>query len=164
MRSVVCDGASARCRMSMPSSSGCARSLGVTCEQDKCDAGSRDSVEALVVKCEGRISGIIHSAGVLQDSMLQNQTWEKFCAVFQPKSKAALYFHDALERHANPLLAFFWMFSSVAVYGNMGQTPYSASNAALDGLGAGAGPAVVLGTDVLRLRPRMLFTKDKVYV
>ncbi len=111
-----------------------ANALGVTCEQDKCDAGSRDSVEALVVKCEGRISGIIHSAGVLQDSMLQNQTWEKFCAVFQPKSKAALYFHDALERHANPLLAFFWMFSSIAAAGSPGQSPYSASNSVLDAL------------------------------
>ena len=111
-----------------------ANALGVTCEQDKCDAGSHDSVEALVVKCEGRISGIIHSAGVLQDSMLQNQTWEKFCAVFQPKSKAALYFHDALERHANPLLAFFWMFSSIAAAGSPGQSPYSASNSVLDAL------------------------------
>jgi len=36
--------------------------------------------------------------------------------------------------------------------------------AALDGLGAAAGPAVVLGTDLLRKRPRMWYTESGVYV
>lgn len=36
--------------------------------------------------------------------------------------------------------------------------------AALDGLGASAGPAVVLGTDVLRRRPRMWYTPSCVYL
>ena len=34
----------------------------------------------------------------------------------------------------NPKLSFFWMFSSVAVYGSPGQAPYSASNSILDSL------------------------------
>ena len=36
--------------------------------------------------------------------------------------------------------------------------------AALAGLGAEAGPAVVLGTDTLRKRERMWYTPDAVYV
>jgi hypothetical protein len=36
--------------------------------------------------------------------------------------------------------------------------------ALLDGLGASAGPAVVLGTDVLRRRPRMIYTAHEVFV
>ena len=35
---------------------------------------------------------------------------------------------------------------------------------ALDGLGASAGPAAILGTDVLRLRPRLVYTQQRIYV
>merc|ERR1719361_130845 len=66
--------------------------------------------------------------------MLFNQTWEKFDEELQSKSRAALFVHDSLERHENPNLIFFWLFSSGAVYGNMGQLNYSASNSVLDAL------------------------------
>ena len=36
--------------------------------------------------------------------------------------------------------------------------------AALDGLGAAAGPAAVLGTDVLRTRPRLWYTPTRVFI
>ena len=36
--------------------------------------------------------------------------------------------------------------------------------AVLGGLGAAAGPAVVLGTDVLRKRPRMVYTAKRIYL
>jgi len=78
--------------------------------------------------------GIIHSAGVLQDSMLSNMTWEKCETVFDSKHRPALFIHSALERFKNPNLRFFWNFSSVSVYGNMGQFNYSGSNSFLDSL------------------------------
>merc|ERR1719192_2041767 len=71
---------------------------------------------------------------MLADSMLINLNWEKFETVWNPKHRAALYLHSALERHEQANLKFFWVFSSVAVYGNMGQINYSGSNAVLDGL------------------------------
>lgn len=111
-----------------------AQQLGVTVEQSKCDVSKQESVEEFVKGVTPNLSGFIHSAGILQDSMLFNQTWEKFDAVFEAKSRAALFLHDALERNPNPGLEFFWLFSSGAVYGNMGQLNYSASNAFLDGL------------------------------
>ena len=36
-----------------------------------------------IEKLKGELYGFIHSAGVLQDSMLMNLTWEKFETVFQ---------------------------------------------------------------------------------
>merc|ERR1712232_1162022 len=84
--------------------------------------------------CTPNLVGIIHSAGILQDSMLFNQNWEKFLAVYEAKHYAAIFINDAFERYENPNLAFFWLFSSGAVYGNMGQLNYSASNSFLDAL------------------------------
>merc|ERR1712217_255392 len=111
-----------------------AEELGITVEQAKCDCSTSAGVEEFFKENTPNISGFIHSAGVLQDSMLMNQTWEKFNTVFESKSRAALFIHDAFERHENPKLKFFWLFSSGAVYGNMGQLNYSASNAFLDAL------------------------------
>lgn len=111
-----------------------AAEMGIEVEQAKCDCSKREGVDEYIQSITPNLTGFIHSAGILQDSMLMNQTWEKFDAVFEAKSRAALYLHDALERYENPNLQFFWMFSSCAVYGNMGQLNYSASNSFLDGL------------------------------
>uniref|UniRef100_A0A7S1QI40 Ketoreductase domain-containing protein n=1 Tax=Alexandrium catenella TaxID=2925 RepID=A0A7S1QI40_ALECA len=111
-----------------------AAELGISVIQAKCDCSKQEGVEEYIREKTPNLAGFIHSAGILQDSMLYNQTWEKFDAVFEAKSRAALYLHDALERYENPGLEFFWMFSSVAVFGNMGQLNYSASNSFLDGL------------------------------
>lgn len=63
-----------------------------------------------------------------------NMTWDKFDTVWDPKHRAALYLHDALEKNTNANFSFFWMFSSTAVYGNPGQVNYSASNSYMDAL------------------------------
>jgi hypothetical protein len=111
-----------------------ASELGLSVEQEKCDISDQARAEAFIESITPNLTGFIHSAGVLRDSMLMNQTYEKFDQVFDAKSRAACYVHDALERHENPNLKFFWLFSSGAVYGNMGQLNYSASNSWLDGL------------------------------
>lgn len=111
-----------------------AAELGIEVLQAKCDCSKKEGVEEYIREKTPNLAGFIHSAGILQDSMLYNQTWEKFDAVFEAKSRAALFLHDALERYENPGLEFFWLFSSVAVFGNMGQLNYSASNSFLDGL------------------------------
>jgi len=111
-----------------------ADALGISVVQGKMDMGSQAAVDKFVQEVSPNLTGFIHSAGVLQDSMLPNQTWEKFEAVYDSKHRAALFLHDALERFSNPNLRFFWVFSSTSAYGNMGQVNYSASNACLDGL------------------------------
>jgi len=111
-----------------------ASQLGITVSQDKCDCSAPEAVDELIAAESPNIRGIIHSGGVLQDSMLFNQTWEKFETVFSSKSRAAVFIHDALERNENPNLDFYWVFSSGAVFGNMGQLNYSGSNSYLDSL------------------------------
>ena len=49
------------------------------------------------------------------------QNWDKYRDVFLSKSHAALYLHAALEIHKNSGLSFFWLFSSVAVFGSIAQ-------------------------------------------
>jgi hypothetical protein len=53
-----------------------AASLGITVEQAKCDVSKQSGVEEFIAKCTPNLQGFIHSAGVLQDGMLVNQTWE----------------------------------------------------------------------------------------
>eukprot|EP00933_Yihiella_yeosuensis_P036433 TRINITY_DN30186_c0_g1_i2.p1 TRINITY_DN30186_c0_g1~~TRINITY_DN30186_c0_g1_i2.p1 ORF type:complete len:614 (+),score=145.05 TRINITY_DN30186_c0_g1_i2:83-1924(+) len=111
-----------------------AKALNVHVEQAKMDMSSQAGVDAFVKSVNGNLIGFIHSAGVLQDGMLAGLTWDKFEPVYASKHWAALYLHDALQRISNPKLQFLWLFSSIAVYGNMGQTNYSGSNAFLDAL------------------------------
>jgi len=108
--------------------------LGIKVSQDKCDLSTTANADEWIKSVTPNLVGFIHSAGVLRDSMVHNQNAEKFDEVYAAKSRAALYLHDALERFENPNLKFFWLFSSGAVYGNMGQLNYSSSNAFLDGL------------------------------
>lgn len=110
------------------------RRLGVPAEQAVCDFKDQLAVEDFVKDLGGGLAGFIHCAGEVKDSMLANLTWEKFDAVFDPKHRAAMFVHGALERHENPGLGFFWLFSSFSVFGNLGQLNYSASNACLDAL------------------------------
>ena len=44
---------------------------------------SKEGCCKFIEKLNGELYGFIHSAGVLQDSMLMNLTWEKFETVFQ---------------------------------------------------------------------------------
>eukprot|EP00408_Alexandrium_pacificum_P036931 CAMPEP_0171291724 /NCGR_PEP_ID=MMETSP0790-20130122/71796_1 /TAXON_ID=2925 /ORGANISM="Alexandrium catenella, Strain OF101" /LENGTH=644 /DNA_ID=CAMNT_0011761449 /DNA_START=66 /DNA_END=2000 /DNA_ORIENTATION=+ len=111
-----------------------AASMGIHVEQAKLDMGSQESCDKWFSSHSPNVIGFIHSAGILQDSMLPNQTWEKFEGVYDGKHRAALYIHDSLERIANPNLKFLWFFSSTSVYGNMGQLNYSSSNSFMDGL------------------------------
>jgi len=106
--------------------------LGVPVEQLRMDMSSQEGVDSYFDKVSPRLVGFIHSAGVLQDSMLTNVTWEKFETVYDSKHRAALYVHSTLERYQNPNFNFYWVFSSTAVWGNMGQINYSGSNSFLD--------------------------------
>ncbi|CAE8611674.1 unnamed protein product, partial [Polarella glacialis] len=111
-----------------------AAELGVKVEQGRMDMSSQAGVDKCIKEITPNLMGFIHSAGVLQDAMLPNQTWEKFEAVYDSKHRAALYLHDSLDRFQNPNLQFLWLFSSTSAYGNMGQSNYSASNSFLDAL------------------------------
>lgn len=105
---------------------------GVIVEQAKCDVSSREAIETFVKQHADSLVGFVHSAGILRDGVLANQTFDKYDDVYKPKAWAGLYLHHALEEAGCPKLEFCWMFSSVAVYGNLGQTNYSGANSLLD--------------------------------
>ncbi len=78
------------------------------------------------------LRGVIHSAGVLDDGVLLQQTWERYTKVMAPKVYGAWHLH-ALTKHMP--LDFFVLFSSVsALLGSPAQTNHSAANAFLDAL------------------------------
>ena len=88
----------------------------------------------LVQVARGRppLRGVIHAAGVLDDGVLQQQTWERFAAVMAPKVAGTWNLHVATREQS---LDFFVVFSSMAsVLGSAGQGNYAAANAFVDAL------------------------------
>ena len=79
-----------------------------------------------------QIRGIIHAAGILDDGLLKNLTWERFQQVLQPKVTGGWNLHRVTEKLE---LDWFVCFSSIAsVFGAAGQSNYAAANAFMDNL------------------------------
>jgi acyl transferase domain-containing protein/acyl carrier protein len=78
------------------------------------------------------LRGVIHAAGVLNDGILQQQTWKRFREVMAPKVQGAWNLH-ILTRHL-PLDFFVCFSSSAALLGSPGQGNYAAANAFMDAL------------------------------
>jgi NAD(P)-dependent dehydrogenase (short-subunit alcohol dehydrogenase family) len=85
-----------------------------------------------IYRTYGRMDGVIHGAGVTEDTLLEYKTPESFARVFDTKMRSAL----TLVRHARPeSLRFLALFSSVAGrFGNRGQIDYAAANESLNKL------------------------------
>ncbi len=78
------------------------------------------------------LRGVVHTAGVLEDALLQRQDWEQFSRVMAPKVAGAWNLHNLTQDIA---LDFFVCFSSsTALLGAAGQGNYAAANAFMDGL------------------------------
>jgi acyl carrier protein len=78
------------------------------------------------------LRGIIHGAGVLDDGVLLQQSWERFATVFGPKVDGAWLLH---ERTRLLPLDFFVLLSSIAsLLGSPGQANHAGANAFLDAL------------------------------
>jgi acyl transferase domain-containing protein/NAD(P)H-dependent flavin oxidoreductase YrpB (nitropropane dioxygenase family)/NAD(P)-dependent dehydrogenase (short-subunit alcohol dehydrogenase family) len=79
----------------------------------------------------GRIDGVIHGAGVIEDRLLRDKTDESFERVFDTKVRGALI----LNKHIRDDVKFVVFFSSVAAaFGNKGQVDYASANDVLDKL------------------------------
>ncbi|CAB3765819.1 SDR family NAD(P)-dependent oxidoreductase [Paraburkholderia humisilvae] len=90
-------------------------------------------VEALVaglIAEFGALDGVLHSAGLTDDSLIINKTDEGVAKVLEPKVAGTLH----LDRATRAVkLAFFVLFSSVAAsFGNPGQADYAAANGFMD--------------------------------
>ncbi|BAZ03046.1 polyketide synthase (plasmid) [Tolypothrix tenuis PCC 7101] len=76
--------------------------------------------------------GVIHAAGVLDDGMIHQMSWERFTKVMRPKVNGAWYLHQFTQQLS---LDFFVCFSSIAsLLGSASQGNYAAANAFMDAL------------------------------
>ncbi len=99
------------------------------------DVADEAAVQRLVAQMGAKyptLGGVVHSAGVLSDGAIENQSWAGFETVLAPKVVGAWNLHRAT-RHLD--LDFFMLFSSVVgVLGNPGQANHAAASAFLDQL------------------------------
>ncbi|MFC3452730.1 SDR family NAD(P)-dependent oxidoreductase [Amycolatopsis speibonae] len=83
----------------------------------------------------GRIDGVVHAAGVIDDKLMADKDENSFRLVYGTKVDGARALLDALE-HFGVRPGFVTFFGSIAaVLGNRGQTDYAAANDALETLG-----------------------------
>ena len=98
----------------------------------KADVSQSDQVAELVAQCPQPLRGVIHTAGILADGVLQQQTWPRFETVMAAKVSGTWNLHQWTQ---NLPLDFFICFSSAAsVTGTVGQGNYIAANTFVDAI------------------------------
>ncbi|KAG9250971.1 6-methylsalicylic acid synthase [Emericellopsis atlantica] len=93
---------------------------------------SKDLLRALDNMQLPRVLGVVHCAGVLEDSLVLETSRDSFRRVMAPKVNGALALHEAFPPGS---VDFFVLYSSIGqLVGTVGQASYGASNAFLDAM------------------------------
>ncbi|MEV6907555.1 type I polyketide synthase [Amycolatopsis sp. NPDC051071] len=107
---------------------------GVEVKIETCDVGDREALRRVLdaIPAEHPLTAVVHTAGVIDDGILESLTAERVSPVLRPKVDATVHLHELTE---DADLAAFVVFSSAAgVLGNAGQAGYAAANAFMDAL------------------------------
>lgn len=110
---------------------------GVDVKIVSCDVGCRESLTLMLEQIRSTmppLRGLIHSAMVIEDGLLQNLSASQLEKVLRPKLVGAMLL-DELTR-MDRLELFVLYSSATTVFGNPGQGAYVAANLALEGLAA----------------------------
>jgi acyl transferase domain-containing protein/thioesterase domain-containing protein/acyl carrier protein len=116
-------------------------SLGAEVLQLTCDVCRHDEVKKAIEIARARfgsINGVIHAAGVIEDSPFQTKSRESAARVLNAKVHGTLTLHEVLDAvNERTRVDFFALFSSVSsIQAPAGQVDYVAANAFLDAFAA----------------------------
>jgi malonyl CoA-acyl carrier protein transacylase len=108
---------------------------GIEAAYHTCDVTDPEAVQTIlgeVIRCYGKIDGIIHSAGILRDAPLSRMTRDDFSMVTDVKFSGA--WHLFLCAKNAGLKFFVGLSSAAAIQGNPGQANYAAANRMMSAL------------------------------
>ena len=104
---------------------------------EQCDTSKEDDIKAMLDRVRGKhgpLHAVLYAAGVLADGVLDKQNAGFIQQVWGPKADGAWFVHKHSAENDPDLHAFVAHSPVVALFGNTGQSNYSAANEYLDNL------------------------------